>query len=152
MRILHVLTTLDVGGAEMHVLTQARGQVQGLEARVERLPHRGHVHGVEHEQVIAEKLAWVMCGGKTSQNVRVSEQYLLDLEREAFIHLLGTDHLGRDMLSMTMVGARTSIMVALVALAIGLSLGVPLGLAAAATLFWFLESFATRYGGETDAS
>lgn len=48
------------------------------------------------------------------------------------VHLLGTDHLGRDMLSMVMVGARTSVAVAAIALAIGLSVGVPLGLAAAA--------------------
>ncbi|WP_195822157.1 ABC transporter permease [Roseobacter sp. MH60115] len=46
-------------------------------------------------------------------------------------HLLGTDHLGRDILSMIMVGARTSLGVALLALAIGLTFGVPLGLAAA---------------------
>ena len=47
-------------------------------------------------------------------------------------HPLGTDHFGRDMLSMVMVGARTSIAVALVAVGIGMALGVPLGLAAAA--------------------
>lgn len=47
-------------------------------------------------------------------------------------HLLGTDQLGRDILSMIMVGTRTSIAVALVAMSIGLALGVPLGLAAAA--------------------
>lgn len=47
-------------------------------------------------------------------------------------HLLGTDHFGRDILSMIMVGARTSIAVALVAVGIGMGLGVPLGLAAAA--------------------
>lgn len=47
-------------------------------------------------------------------------------------HLLGTDHFGRDMLSMIMVGARTSIAVAFVAVGIGVGLGVPLGLAAAA--------------------
>lgn len=47
-------------------------------------------------------------------------------------HLLGTDHYGRDILSMIMVGARTSIAVALVAVGIGMGLGVPLGLAAAA--------------------
>jgi len=45
----------------------------------------------EHEQLIAEKLAWVLCGGKTTQSLAVSEQYLLDLEREAFIFLLGTE-------------------------------------------------------------
>ena len=47
-------------------------------------------------------------------------------------HLLGTDHFGRDILSMIMVGARTSIAVALLAVGIGMSLGVPLGLFAAA--------------------
>ena len=46
-------------------------------------------------------------------------------------NLLGTDHFGRDILSMLMVGARTSIAVALVAVVIGMGIGVPLGLAAA---------------------
>ncbi len=48
------------------------------------------------------------------------------------MHPLGTDHFGRDILSMVMVGARTSIAVAVVAVGIGMVLGVPLGLAAAA--------------------
>jgi len=48
------------------------------------------------------------------------------------IHLLGTDHFGRDILSLIMVGARTSIAVALVAVGIGMGLGIPLGLWAAA--------------------
>ncbi len=47
-------------------------------------------------------------------------------------HLLGTDHFGRDILSMIMVGARTSIAVAIVAVGIGIVVGVPLGLLAAA--------------------
>lgn len=47
-------------------------------------------------------------------------------------HPLGTDHFGRDILSMLMVGARTSIAVALVAVGIGMTFGVPLGLLAAA--------------------
>lgn len=45
---------------------------------------------------------------------------------------LGTDHFGRDVFSMIMVGARVSIAVALVAVGIGMGIGVPLGLAAAA--------------------
>lgn len=48
-------------------------------------------------------------------------------------YLLGTDHFGRDILSMLMVGARTSIAVAVVAVGIGILFGVPLGLWAAAT-------------------
>ena len=47
-------------------------------------------------------------------------------------HWHGTDHVGRDILSMIMVGARTSIAVAIVAVGIGLAVGVPLGLLAAA--------------------
>ncbi|PJI86040.1 peptide/nickel transport system permease protein [Yoonia maricola] len=47
-------------------------------------------------------------------------------------NLLGTDHFGRDILSMIMMGARTSIAVALVAVGIGMALGIPLGLIAAA--------------------
>ena len=47
-------------------------------------------------------------------------------------HWLGTDHFGRDVLSMIMVGARVSLAVAFVAVGIGIGLGVPLGLAAAA--------------------
>ncbi len=47
-------------------------------------------------------------------------------------HLFGTDQFGRDVLSMIMVGARSSIAVALVAVGIGMGLGVPLGCWAAA--------------------
>jgi len=43
----------------------------------------------EHDQKIAKKLAFVMAGGDLSQPTEVSEQYLLDLEREAFLSLLG---------------------------------------------------------------
>jgi 3-hydroxyacyl-CoA dehydrogenase len=45
----------------------------------------------EHEKYIAEKLAWVLCGGKTTPEIELTEQYLLDLEREVFLHLLGTE-------------------------------------------------------------
>ncbi|MER8761368.1 MULTISPECIES: ABC transporter permease [unclassified Mesorhizobium] len=47
-------------------------------------------------------------------------------------HWFGTDHFGRDILSMIMIGARNSIAVALVAVGIGMGVGVPLGAFAAA--------------------
>jgi 3-hydroxyacyl-CoA dehydrogenase len=43
----------------------------------------------EHDQKIANKLAYVMSGGDLSEANYVSEQYLLDLEREAFLSLCG---------------------------------------------------------------
>lgn len=54
------------------------------------------------------------------------------LKTPSAMHLFGTDHFGRDIFSMIMVGARTSLAVAVVAVVIGMGLGVPLGLAAAA--------------------
>lgn len=53
------------------------------------------------------------------------------LQSASKAHWLGTDQYGRDILSMIMVGARTSIAVALVAVGIGMGVGVPLGLFAA---------------------
>ncbi len=43
----------------------------------------------EHDVKIAQKLAYVMCGGDLSEPTLVSEQYLLNLEREAFLSLCG---------------------------------------------------------------
>lgn len=66
------------------------------------------------------------------------------LKPPSLAHWLGTDHFGRDTLSMLMVGARTSIAVALVAVGIGLCLGVPLGLAAAARKGRWLDEVIMR--------
>ncbi|SDE05577.1 3-hydroxyacyl-CoA dehydrogenase NAD-binding domain-containing protein [Riemerella columbipharyngis] len=43
----------------------------------------------EHDKKIADKLAYVMVGGKLSEPTMVSEQYLLNLERETFLQLCG---------------------------------------------------------------
>ena len=43
----------------------------------------------DHDVKIANKIAWIMCGGDLSYPQEVSEQYLLDLEREAFLSLTG---------------------------------------------------------------
>ncbi len=46
-------------------------------------------YATDHDALVARKLAYVMCGGDLSDQSLVSEQYLLDLEREAFLSLCG---------------------------------------------------------------
>lgn len=46
-------------------------------------------YATDHDVTVAKKLAWVMCGGDLSEPTQVSEQYLLNLEREAFLSLTG---------------------------------------------------------------
>jgi 3-hydroxyacyl-CoA dehydrogenase len=48
--------------------------------------HKGK-YATDHDVTVAKKLAYVMCGGDLSEQSLVSEQYLLDLEREAFLSL-----------------------------------------------------------------
>jgi peptide/nickel transport system permease protein len=55
-------------------------------------------------------------------------------------HWLGTDALGRDVVSLLLAGARSSILVGVVAVGIGLSIGVALGLLAAAYKGWLEEA------------
>jgi 3-hydroxyacyl-CoA dehydrogenase len=43
----------------------------------------------DHDMLIAKKIAYVLCGGDLSSESKVTEQYLLDLEREAFLSLCG---------------------------------------------------------------
>jgi 3-hydroxyacyl-CoA dehydrogenase len=50
---------------------------------------RGGEFITDHEVKIATKVAHVLCGGEVNPGTLVSEQYLLDLEREAFISLAG---------------------------------------------------------------
>jgi peptide/nickel transport system permease protein len=60
--------------------------------------------------------------------VNISER----LKAPSATYLIGSDHFGRDILSMLMVGARNSIAVALVAVGVGMAFGIPIGLWAAA--------------------
>jgi 3-hydroxyacyl-CoA dehydrogenase len=58
----------------------------------------------DHDQAIAEKLAHVLSGGRLTGSPLVSEQYLLDLEREAFLSLCGMPKTQERMLHMLKTG------------------------------------------------
>ncbi|ARI76659.1 3-hydroxyacyl-CoA dehydrogenase/enoyl-CoA hydratase family protein [Halobacillus mangrovi] len=58
----------------------------------------------EHDLKIAEKLAFVLAGGRLKEGTQVDEQYLLDLEREAFLSLVGEPKSQMRMQHMLMKG------------------------------------------------
>src|SRR6185312_2920509 len=58
-----------------------------LEQQVDNLVRQGKASG--HDAVVAGKLAWVLTGGETTPLATLSEQDILDLERQAFVSLAG---------------------------------------------------------------
>jgi 3-hydroxyacyl-CoA dehydrogenase len=64
-----------------------RSALGGLYAGINGM-WRGN-YATDHDVLVAKKLAYVMCGGDLSEPTEVSEQYLLDLERQAFLSLCG---------------------------------------------------------------
>lgn len=69
------------------VKVQGRGGLGGLMAGIHGMWRGKYI--TDYDKFVAEKLAYVMCGGDLSAPTLVSEQYLLDLEREAFLSLCG---------------------------------------------------------------
>jgi 3-hydroxyacyl-CoA dehydrogenase len=64
----------------------ARG-LAAIESVLHIMQTGGHI--TEHDVAVSTRLAHVLCGGAVPEGTRVSEAYLLDLEREAFLSLLG---------------------------------------------------------------
>ncbi len=90
----------DAKAATLNLATQ--GYTQPVPEKIKALGKQGlgmfmvgahsmHAGGyiTEHEKLMSEKLAYAICGGDLSAPTLVSEQYLLDLEREAFLSLCG---------------------------------------------------------------
>ncbi|HJT99605.1 MAG TPA: 3-hydroxyacyl-CoA dehydrogenase/enoyl-CoA hydratase family protein [Actinomycetes bacterium] len=71
---------------EASVYAAGLGVLAALEMGVQTLQWAGQAS--EHDGVVARHLARVLCGGELSLGQWVSEQHLLDLEREAFLALL----------------------------------------------------------------
>ena len=73
--------------ARNDVKVQGRGGLGGLMSGIHGMWRGKYIS--DYDKFIAEKLAYVMCGGDLSAATTVSEQYLLDIEREAFLSLCG---------------------------------------------------------------
>jgi len=61
--------------------------LSALEAGLYLMKTAGQIS--DYDQVVGQQLAHVLCGGRVPSGTSVSEEYLHDLEREAFLHLLG---------------------------------------------------------------
>ena len=61
-------------------------------------------HMSDHDMKIAKKLAYVIAGGKVPFGTKVDEQYLLDLEREAFLSLVAEPKSQQSMQHMLVKG------------------------------------------------
>ena len=56
----------------------------------------------EHDGLIANKVAKIMCGGDVAARTKLTEQHFLDLEREAFMSLCGEEKSQARMQSLLM--------------------------------------------------
>jgi len=70
------------------VLALGEPALATLKLGVHMMKRAGYIS--DHDALIGEKLARILTGGDLNHSTRVSEQYLLDLEREAFLSLIGT--------------------------------------------------------------
>jgi 3-hydroxyacyl-CoA dehydrogenase len=69
------------------IKVQGKTGIALFKAGIKSMSMAGYI--TPHDATIAEKLAYVICGGDLSYPQLVSEKYLLDLEREAFLSLCG---------------------------------------------------------------
>ncbi len=69
------------------ILLTGRAGYAYLQAGIYLMKEAGQIS--EYDQKLGQKVAWIMTGGDLTEPIRVSEQFMLDLEREAFLSLLG---------------------------------------------------------------
>ncbi len=87
--ILHMLATGWHPPAPEKIYAGGRDLLAALRAGLYMFRQGGYI--TEYETVIGEKAIFVMAGGELSQPAWVDEQYILDLEREAFLSLCGEE-------------------------------------------------------------
>ena len=86
-----VLALADAGYTQpverKNIKVQGKAALAMFHAGIEGMKYGAYIS--DHDKKIGQKLAWIMAGGDLSAPSKVSEQYLLDLEREAFLSLCG---------------------------------------------------------------
>jgi len=87
--VLHMLATGWHPPAPEKIYAGGRDLLAALRAGLNQFHQGGYI--TEYETVIGEKAIYAMSGGELSQPTWVDEQYILDLEREAFLSLCGEE-------------------------------------------------------------
>ena len=85
--VLHMLETGFHPPAPEKIYAAGRDALAAMRVGIYMMKEGGYI--TEYESHIANKLAYVMTGGELSSPAWVTEQYILDLEREAFLSLAG---------------------------------------------------------------
>ena len=85
--VLHLVATGYHPPIPEQIYAAGRDALAALRVGIYMMKEGGYI--TEYEEHIAGKLAYVMTGGELSSPTWVSEQYILDLEREAFVSLCG---------------------------------------------------------------
>ncbi len=75
--------------ASNHIKVHGRSALAMFNAGIETMRQGKYIS--DYDKFLAQKLAYIMCGGDLTQESFVSEQYLLDLEREAMVSLCGEE-------------------------------------------------------------
>jgi len=87
--VLHMASTGFTPPAPEKIYAAGRDALSAMKVGLHMMMKGGYV--TEHEQLIGGKLAYILTGGNLSSPTWVEEQYILDLEREAFLSLCGTE-------------------------------------------------------------
>lgn len=87
--VLHMLSTGWHPPAPEKIYAGGRDLLAALRAGLHMFRQGGYI--TEYETVIGEKAIYAMSGGELSKPTWVDEQYILDLEREAFMSLCGQE-------------------------------------------------------------
>lgn len=86
--VLHMLSSAYRPPLPEKIYAAGRDVLAALKVAVHMMREGGYIS--DHDKLIAEKIGYVLTGGELSQPTWVDEQYILDLEREAFLSLVGT--------------------------------------------------------------
>ncbi len=100
--VLELAKTHKKGEPRQDILVPGMGGKMALLNGIEGFKMQGVIS--EHDGLIASKLAHVLCGGNLPNQGYVSEQNLLDIEREAFLQLCGEEKSQARMQSLLMTG------------------------------------------------